>query len=251
MAKVNTKYHAIIEKLFFDRYGGGAVEFEFRRAEIIEAAAALGFAAPKNLGDVVHSFRHRRKLPNSILETQPEGLEWVIKLTGSASYKFRLVKIGVAVPRNGIEAICIPDSTPSIIRANAFNDEQALLAKVRYNRLIDTFLSLTTHSLQSHVRTAVRGFGQIEIHEVYIGIDKEGCQYAIPVRVKSGMDHISYVLAEQDIYFATEKFPEMSCRAVVVQLMSDNQTIAIFELDLQEDEVKIVDERHFRLVIQE
>src|SRR5271157_4057421 len=34
-----------------------------------------------------------------------------------------------------------------------FTDEQALLAKVRYTRLIDTFLGITAYSLQNHLRT--------------------------------------------------------------------------------------------------
>lgn len=249
MAKEDTKYHAIIGKLFFDRYGGGMAEFEFKRADIGEAATSLGFAPPKNLGDVVHSYRHRRKFPKRILETQPEGLEWVIKLSGSANYKFRLVKISRTVPSEGISPVSIPGAIPNLIQANVLNDEQALLAIVRYNRLIDTFLSLTTYSLQSHLRTTVKGFGQIEVHEVYLGVDKAGCQYVIPVRVKVGMGQISYVLTEQDISFAAEKFPEMHCRTVIVQLITERQVIVICELDMQDDEIKIVDERHYRLVV--
>ena len=71
----------------------------------------------------------------------------------------------------------IPDATPELIRAYALDDEQALLAIVRYNRLIDTFLGLTTYSLQNHLRTTVQGMGQIEIDELYIGLDKHGCHY--------------------------------------------------------------------------
>ena len=65
--------------------------------------------------------------------------------------------------------INIPDGTPEIIRGYALDDEQALLAIVRYNRLIDIFLSLTTYSLQNHLRTTVLNIGQIEIDELYIG----------------------------------------------------------------------------------
>ena len=65
--------------------------------------------------------------------------------------------------RDDIAAIKIPDATPEIIAAYALgDDEQALLAKVRYNRLIDIFLGLTTYSLQNHLRTYVAGMGQIE-----------------------------------------------------------------------------------------
>ena len=63
-------------------------------------------------------------------------------------------------------------------------DEQPSSPIVRYNRLIDTFLGLTTYSLQNHLRTTVEGMGQIEIDELYIGLDKHGCHYVIPVQAK-------------------------------------------------------------------
>lgn len=49
-------------------------------------------------------------------------------------------------------AIKTPDATPEIAAAYALSDEQALLAKVRYNRLLDIFLSVAAYSLQNHLR---------------------------------------------------------------------------------------------------
>lgn len=60
----------------------------------------------------------------------------------------------------------IPDSTPGIIAKYALNDEQALLAKVRYNRLIDIFTGVACYSLQSHLRTTVPKIGQVETDEI-------------------------------------------------------------------------------------
>ena len=51
----------------------------------------------------------------------------------------------------------------------------------------------------------------------------------------------------QDIRFVEEKFPGIRCRAITAQFM-DEQIIALFELTLQDDEIKIVEERHYRLV---
>ena len=93
-------------------------------------------------------------------------------------------------PNKSLVIIKLLDSTPELIRAYALDDEQALLAIVRYNRLIDTFLGLTTFSLQNHLRTTVKGVGQIEIDELYIGLDKRGCHYVIPVQAKGGSDQI-------------------------------------------------------------
>jgi len=248
MAKqTGNRYQALIEKIFFDHYHAGATALEFTRQEIKDAAAFLDIALPDNLGDVIYSFRFRTDLPERVVQTQPKRMEWVIELAGRSRYRFSLVKINRILPRVDLAQIGIPDATPEIIRAYALDDEQALLAIVRYNRLIDTFLGLTTYSLQNHLRTTVKGIGQIEIDELYIGIDKRGCHYVIPVQAKGGKDQIGIVQTTQDIRFVEQKFPNMQCRAIAAQFMDDS-VVALFELTLQSGEVKVVEERHYKLV---
>lgn len=246
MAKSN-RYQALISKIFFDRYRADLNSFEFERFVLEECAKELNIQLPKNLGDVIYSFRFRTAMPNEILATQPKGMEWIIEGAGRSAYRFKLVRINRVVPRTDLVRISIPDSTPELIRAYALDDEQALLAIVRYNRLIDTFLGLTTYSLQNHLRTTVKGIGQIEIDELYIGLDKRGCHYVIPVQAKSGKDQIGVVQTTQDIRFVEQKYPGMRCRAIAAQFM-DDQVIALFELTLDNDEIRVVEERHYRLV---
>lgn len=174
-------------------------------------------------------------------------MEWIIEGAGKARYLFRLVGQSRILPRKELITIKIPDATPELIASYALDDEQALLAKVRYNRLIDIFLSLTTYSLQNHLRTTVKGLGQIEIDELYIGIDRYGCHYVIPVQAKGGKDQISVVQTKQDIKWCADKFDGLACQAVAAQFMEEN-VIALFELKIEEDEVKIVEERHYKLV---
>ena len=166
---------------------------------------------------------------------------------GKSRYRFKLVRETRIKPRDDLVVIDVPDATPELIRAYRLDDEQALLAIVRYNRLIDTFLGLTTYSLQNHLRTTVEGMGQIEIDELYIGLDKRGCHYVIPVQAKGGKDQIGIVQTAQDIRFAEQKFRGMRCRAIAAQFMADD-TVALFELTLKDDEIKVVEERHYRLV---
>ncbi|MCY1668299.1 endonuclease [Rhizobium sp. SL86] len=237
----------MIERVFFAHWSENVSGFEFAREEIESFAAELEIALPKNIGDLIYSFRFRIPLPETITSTQPEGLEWVIEGAGKARYRFRLVKITRIVPHENLVTIAIPDSTPEIIRAYAMDDEQALLAIVRYNRLIDTFLGLTTYSLQNHLRTTVKGVGQIEIDELYIGLDKYGCHYVIPVQAKGGKDQIGVVQTGQDLAFSAEKFPGVRCRPVAAQFMSGS-VIALFELTLDEGQVKVVEERHYKLM---
>lgn len=241
------RYRVLIERVFANHWKKGTTEFEFARDEIETVAAELEITLPKNIGDLIYSFRFRIPLPDAIVATQPEGLEWVIEGAGKARYRFRLVKITRIVPSESLVSIAIPDATPELIRAYALDDEQALLAIVRYNRLIDTFLGLTTYSLQNHLRTTVKGVGQIEIDELYIGLDKHGCHYVIPVQAKGGKDQIGVVQTAQDLAFATEKFPEMRCKPIAAQFMSEG-VIALFELTLHDGQVKVVEERHYRLV---
>lgn len=248
MAKKNTAaYDLMIEKIFFEHYEAGASEFEFIRREIIEAKDVLAPDLDLNPGDVPYSYRYRRALPQRIIDTQPDSLEWIIEGAGRSRYRFKLVPATRIQPNPALVVTSIPDATPELIRAYALDDEQALLAIVRYNRLIDTFLGLTTYSLQNHLRTTVKGIGQIEIDELYVGIDKRGCHYVIPVQAKGGKDQIGIVQTTQDIRFVEEKFPGMRCRAVSAQFMTDN-VVAVFELTLQGDEIKVVEERHYRLV---
>lgn len=247
MAKALNRYDSLIEKVFADRYQLGATSLDFKREDIEIAATELDIKLPKNLGDLLYSFRFRNALPALIVDTQPEGKEWVIELAGRALYKFSLVKVSRVLPREDLVQIDIPDATPELIRAYALDDEQALLAIVRYNRLIDTFLGLTTYSLQNHLRTTVKGIGQIEIDELYVGLDKRGCHYVIPVQAKGGKDQIGIVQISQDIRFVEDKFPGMRCRAIAAQFMED-EVIALFELTLQNDEIRVVEERHYRLV---
>jgi hypothetical protein len=186
-------------------------------------------------------------MPDAIVAPQPKGMEWIIDGAGHSKYAFALVKLNRIVPNSSLATIGIPDATPEMIRAYALDDEQALLAIMRYNRLIDTFLGLTTYSLQNHLRTSVQGIGQIEIDELYFGLDRNGSHYVIPVQAKGGNDQIAVVQAKQDIAWCAQRFPKMRCRAISAQFLSDDQ-VAIFELTVQRDEVKIVDEKHYKLV---
>ncbi|MCI9161830.1 MAG: hypothetical protein HFG59_00990 [Lachnospiraceae bacterium] len=158
-------YDSIIRSIFFDHYEKGKVSIPFEREEFIQKAEELKINSAKNLGDIVYSYKYRKKLPNEILETAPCGCYWRIRSVGKAHYEFVLEKgMEFIEPDTMLATIKIPDGTPSIVKKYSASDEQALLTIVRYNRLIDTFLGITCYSLQNHLRTTVDGIGQIERH---------------------------------------------------------------------------------------
>jgi len=243
-------YAAIIERVFQARWKRGAKRVEFHRSDIEGVAADLGVALPKNLGDLIYSFRFRRKLPASILAAAPPGMEWIIELAGNSTYRFSLARASHILPQPALACIEIPDATPEIVLRYSQSDEQALLAKLRYNRLIDIFLGIATYSLQNHLRTSKRaehGRTQIEIDELYVGIDVEGEHFVVPVQAKVGADRIGIVQTQQDVQFCAERFPDLKCRAVAAQSI-DGGAIALFELVLRGDELLVKQERHYRLV---
>ena len=154
------------------------------------------------------------------------------------------------VPSEILAETKVPDATPGIIGMYALNDEQALLAKLRYNRLIDVFTGVTCYSLQSHLRTTAPGVGQIETDEIYVGIDRRGVHYVIPVQAKGGRDALSIVQIEQDFALCASKFPGLVCRPVAAQFM-DNDLIALFVFEDSANGVVVSAEQHYRLVLPE
>ncbi len=146
-----------------------------------------------------------------------------------------------------LSKIKILDATPVFIRRYALNEEQVLLAIIRYNRLIDTFLGLTCYSLQSYLRTTVPGLGQRDTDEVYIGVNEQWRPFVIPVQVKGKNKPISTVQIEQDMAVCEAKFPALVCRPVAAQFI-ENDVIALFEFVRSKDEISIREERHYRIV---
>ena len=247
MGQKQNRYQLLIEDIFFSNYKKGIEEIVFQRDDLIESSNKLGFDLPKNLGDVIYAVRYRIPFPDSIIKTQTEDKEWIIEGKGRAQYCFKLVKINRIIPNGDLLTIKIPDSTPEIVTEYSLSDEQALLAKIRYNRLIDIFLGLTTYSLQNHLRTTVKDVGQIEIDEIYVGLDDNGRHFVMPVQAKGGSDQLSVVQTNQDIKCCAEKYPNLICKAISAQFMEDD-LIALFELTVQDDQIKVVQEKHYKLV---
>ena len=209
------QYGAIICHIFAKHWTTGVEDFEFHRDELVTAAEETGVERPDNLGDVIYSFKFRRELPEEITRTAPEGKAWMIEGAGRSRYRFRLVDIGgtTFVPRQDIAATKIPDSTPEIIAAYALGDEQALLAKVRYNHLIDIFLGLTTYSLQNHIAHAGEGNGDkskstksmsASIAKVLTTLSQ--------CRRRAGPTSCTHVQTLQDVQCCRAKFPDLLCR---------------------------------------
>lgn len=246
------KYEQIVEWVFNQNYQPGRVRVPFNREELVKASEALGFERIRNLGDIPYSFRFRRELPDSIQYTAPEGAEWIIVGAGFGEYEFRLAAPGKIQPSPHIKLIKVPDATPEIVRHYApGKDEQALLTRARYNRLVDIFTGITCYSIQNHLRTTVSNIGQVEVDEIYVGVNKRGTHFVLPCQAKSPGDRFGIVQAMQDIALCQERYPNAICKAIALQFINDD-SVAILELAFDEEnelfKLGIVEEKHYELV---
>lgn len=250
-------YTRIVEAIFLNRYQEGDSSVVFERSEIITTAERLGIRVPRNLGDLLYSFRYRRGLPRSISSTAMREKEWAIFPAGRSVYEFKQVRFSTITPNHQLTRIKIPDATPGAIDMYALGDEQALLAILRYNRLLDIFTGLTCYSLQNHLRTSIPIWNplkqrndntQVETDELYVGINKNGVHYALPIEAKGPEDTHNIIQLWQNVKVCKSKFPDLPVRCVAAQTISDSG-IALIEIDAEElDDVAVVSEVHYQLV---
>ena len=246
------KYESIIDLVFKNNFHKGNLIVKFSREELVKATNELGFSRIKNLGDIPYSFRFRNELPDTIQSTAPSGAEWIIVGVGIGEYAFRLASPGKIEPSLHYLPTKIPDATPEIVRQYApGSDEQALLTRARYNRLVDVFTGLTCYSVQNHLRTTVENIGQVEVDEIYIGLNKRGTHFVLPCQAKSPGDRFGIVQVMQDIALCKERYPSAICRPIALRFMSEDD-VALLELAVREEDeilmLNIVDEKQYRLV---
>jgi hypothetical protein len=244
-----SSFSELITTIFRNHYHKGITEFEFALDELIQVAKTAKIKLPKALNEIISDFRFKTAMPDEIAKTAPKGFKWVIKV-GRENYSMKLRRVNRFTPSNSWHQIKIPDVTPTLVADSALTVKQAVLAKVRYNRLIDIFLGVTAYSLQNHLRTTVPEIGQIETDEIYVGVRNTGQQFVIPVQAKGGKDKIGAVQVEQDLALCRHKYSLLTPRPVAVQSMTTDkgEVIVMFELVEDNDEIKVLDEKQYRLV---
>jgi hypothetical protein len=241
-----SKYEQIIRSVFFANWQDGSTEFIFSREQIDGSSLGIN---PKNIGDIIYTYRYSRALPDDILAKAPEGHTWIIEGAGTALYRFRAVKESWFVPSDA-EPIILPDRTPHDIIENVKDkDEQAILSIVNYNRLLDLFLRARLERKQSHWRQNVTGIGQIEIDDVYIGHSEDGTKVVIPVQAKRDKDKISSVQIMQDVLACAAKNDGKVCRPVAVHWENSTEILTFMEFGYDEAlrTVELIRERRYLL----
>ncbi|HEY3901305.1 MAG TPA: hypothetical protein VGM54_22035 [Chthoniobacter sp.] len=237
----------LLEHLFFRHYRAGLKSFSFWRAEIDDLTASIGIRLPRDLRSFFAHDCQYSAITSRITQTAPPHLRWMVSSTARGRCRFSLAPRPPIIPTQHREQIDILDATPAVIEKYRIDDEQALLAKMRYNRLIDLFTGLTCYTLQSHRRTGVKGIGQVETDEIYIGIDRQGVHYVVPVQAKGGKERLGIIQISHDFALAAEHFSELVCRPVAAQFLPDG-AIALLEFTQSDKGIVIRQEAHYRLV---
>jgi hypothetical protein len=174
----------------------------------------------------------------------------VIEGRGRGRYAFRQLARSpyIQVPTD-LQIIGVLDATPDIILKYGGSDEQGLLTRVRYNRLIDIFLGITAYHLQGHVRAYIKDSGQVEIDDLYLGVDTDGNQYVIPIEAKTAKEPLGVIQVASLNAFGQRKFPGLILRSVAVKSWDDDSIFFIeFNNSLDSDEIEVVEYRRYRLV---
>lgn len=239
-------YDRLITEIFH-RYGGANHdEFEFDREEMSEILREWGETV-KNLGDVPYSYRGgRRHLPEDITSTG----HWVIEGRGKGRYAFRRLSRDpyVTIPPD-LQTINILDATPDIILKYGGSDEQGLLARMRYNRLVDVFLGVTAYHLQGHVRAYIEDSGQVEIDDLYLGVDTDGNQYVIPIEAKTADEPLGLIQITNLNAFAQENFPDLILQSIAIKFWSDGSIFFVaFNQTVDCDKVEVTNFKRYRLI---
>lgn len=241
-----TLYDRLIIEIFRRHNGATKNEFEFDRDEMADTLREWGERV-RNLGDVAYSYRGgRRLLPKEIAATG----NWVIEGRGRGRYAFRRLSRSpyITMPVD-LQTIDMLDATPDIILKYGGRDEQGLLTRVRYNRLVDTFLGITAYHMQGHIRTFMEDSGQIEIDDLYLGVDTDGRQYVVPIEAKGPNEPLGVVQVVSLNVYGRRAFPDLTLRSVAVKAWHDGSIFFLEFNDSQDSEkVQVVDYRHYRLV---
>ena len=243
-----SQYDQAVLEVFLHHYHAGSTYLKFKKDELAEACQKHGITV-RNIPDIIYTYRSRRMLPAEILATG----HWAIEPAGRGAYAFRLlrnpphfdIRFGDYAP------VDIYNAIPEVVEGLLRQDEQSLLTRVMYNRLIDIFTGLTCFHIQNHYRSFVAGMGEVELDALYVGVDKTGTLFVLPIEAKSQAESemIGRVQVYQMAKLVRQDFAELSRRILAVKTLADG-TIGIVEFDdqIEPDDFGIVSISRFRLI---
>jgi len=243
------EYDQVIVRVFESLHAGheDSELLPFTKSDVEHAISDLGLTI-KNVPDIVYTYRAGRSpLPQAILAYG----NWAIEGMGKGKYAFVSLTRSpyVDIPLD-VEVIRILDATPQLVLKYQGADEQGFLARIRYNRLIDTFTALTAYHIQGHFRTTISNVGQVEIDDLYIGIDTDGHGFVLPIEAKSESpkDQLGVIQVTQMVKFARQHFADLTVRPIGVKILPDGSYMFL-ELNDSDDPNLVATKRYKRYTL--
>jgi hypothetical protein len=247
-ANVLSQYDRVILEVFQRHYQEGLDRLSFRKDELAEACSKHNITV-RNMPDVIYTYRARRPLPDQILATG----HWCIEAAGKGAFVFRRLRNPPRfdIPFKDYAPVEILEAIPEVVGQLLRQDEQSLLTSVLYNRLVDVFTGLTCFHIQNHYRGFVTDVGQVEIDALYVGVNKTGTLFIIPVEAKSAgeSEMIGRIQVSHMARLVRQDFPQFPRRLLAIKQLDDGTT-AVLEFDdhVDPDDFGIVSVTRFRLV---
>lgn len=103
--------------------------------------------------------------------------------------------------------------------------------------------------MQGHIRTFIDDSGQIEVDDLYLGVDMDGNQYVVPVEAKSVKEPLGVVQVVCLNAYARQVFPGLKLRSVAIKAWRDNSIFFMeFNDSLDSESVAVIEFRRYRLV---
>lgn len=243
-----SQYDEVILEVFLHHYRKGVDRLVFRKDELAEVCRKHGITV-RNIPDIIYTYRARRMLPDRILATG----HWAIAPAGRGAYAFRLLRNPphFEIPFGDYAPVDIYNAIPELVEGLLRQDEQSLLTLVLYNRLVDIFTGLTCFHIQNHYRSYVADMGEVELDALYVGVDRTGALFVLPIEAKSQAESemIGRIQVSQMAKLVRQDFADLRRRILAVKALADG-TIAMVEFDDHEepDDFGIISVGRFRLI---
>lgn len=247
-ATLQSLYDTVVLEVFERHYREGTSYIRFAKDELAEACRKHGITI-RNIPDIIYTYRARRTLPPKILA---RGY-WAIEAAGRGRYAFRLLSNPPHFDTHFMEyaPIKIYNAIPEVVEGLLRDDEQSLLTRVLYNRLVDIFTGLTCFHIQNHYRSFVSRMGEVELDALYVGVDRAGMLYILPIEAKSRAEteRIGRIQIAQMVGLVRQDFPDLQPRILAIKDLPDGTIgIAEFSADTDPDKLGMISECRFQLV---
>ena len=109
--------------------------------------------------------------------------------------------------------------------------------------------------MQNHLRTKIgppQDRQQIEVDELYVGVDKSGNRYIVPVEAKGGTDTLSPLQLRNLFRVCEGNYEGLGPRPIAIQFKSGGgngkDVIVMFELGMVGSNVMVKEEKHYILI---